>query len=229
MSIDFLKILRERSLQVKLKADPRFGGAVDIQSLIKALEAISKSFSNYLEAQLRLEYPEQQGATFEKEIKAFKKDSALLVVDLNFASFGASISPNSVTTKPFALLKKPQDLKERVFENYKEDAFYCDHSDAKTVARLEKKFTPDQRAGIFNPLYKGVFDATGFVFYVGSSTGKLKKVTTVKNKAIRAKLMPEIITEILPENEKLVVLHAKAVGETDLFGQRQLKITKQLA
>nr|MBP9152392.1 hypothetical protein [Flavobacteriales bacterium] len=187
---DFVEMLRERALHLKLEADKRFGGAVDVHSLVKALEAIQRSYSNYLDAELRDQVQGKITKTVEKEITALKKESTLLVVDLNFASFGAALVPNSVTTSGrFAHFANAQQLKQDTFDHYKQDAFFSDHNDPKVLSRLEKRFTAEERISIFSPLYKDIFTTKSFSLQVGKTAKTLHSVHKKTTAAAQKKLM----------------------------------------
>lgn len=227
---DFVEILRERALHLKLEADKRFGGAVDVQSLVKALGAIERSYSNYLDAELRDKVKGKITKTIEKEIAAFKKESALLVVDLNFASFGAAIVSNSVTTSgSFAHFKNAQQLKQESFDHYKKDAFFADHNDPKVLAQLKERFTPEERSSIFSPLYKDIFSTKSFSFQVGKTAKTLHPVHRKTSEAAQKTLMPVVHKTLEPSGEKLVALYGIVEDNVDLFGQRNIKFKKRLA
>lgn len=222
-----LEILRERALHIKLEADKQFGGAVDIQSLLKALEAIKNSYDSYLDAELRSMVKGKFTKVAEKELKALKEESSLLVVDLNFASFGAALAPNSVTVSgKYTQIPDAFKAKENVFNSYKEDAFFADHNDPKVIDRIASKFTPEERASIFSPLYRNIFGAKGFTFNVGRTATSLAPVKRKVSEKNLERLMPKAVKGPAAEPEKLVLMYATVEGDPDLFGERKLKIKK---
>ncbi len=83
---EVLELLRERALKIKLKAPIQFGGAVDVPSVVKFLEAMNESFANYIEAEAR-NTVRSNTATVEKEIEKLKEDARLLFVDLQLRQF----------------------------------------------------------------------------------------------------------------------------------------------
>ncbi len=89
MNLDFLEELRKLALYFKLETGPKYGGAIDIETLSKVLKAVNTSFQNYFDAELRNIY-QQQGkitARVDREIRILKEEASLLIVDLKFCSF----------------------------------------------------------------------------------------------------------------------------------------------
>lgn len=178
MNLDFLQELRKLALYFKLETGPAYGGAIDIETLAKVLKAVNTSFQNYFDAELRTIY-QQHGkitARVDKEIRALKEEAGLLVVDLKFASFEAAISPNSITSSSlFTYLEEPTRLKREIFKSYEDEVFYSNLNDLKTLNRFEKRFSKEERVGIFKPLEETVFNPTRYSFKYGKSFNDLKR------------------------------------------------------
>lgn len=227
---EVLDILRERALRIKLKALRPFAGAVDVPSVIKALDALNESYGNYIEAEARNRVKVKHTALVEKEIKALKDDAKLLFVDLDFSSFAAAVTPNSVThPHPFHFVPDLGEFKEQTFEDFKTEVIFSDPDDAKVLSRLEKKFRPEERRAIFNPLYKGLFNSETVEFHAGSRERKLHRVNKSPSEATLQRLIPAKDKEKAQHEERTVLIYAKAEGDPDLFGERKLKVTKRLA
>ncbi|MDQ3683670.1 MAG: hypothetical protein M3352_11475, partial [Bacteroidota bacterium] len=144
-----------------------------------------------------------------------------------FASFEAAISPNSITSSSsFSYLKEPIKLKKEIFKSYEDDIFYSNLNDPKTVKRFEKKFSSEERAGIFRPLEKTLFNPTRYKFKYGRSFNDLKKSFKPISKEVANKLMPPSVKA--STSEALYKIYVTTDGEIDLFGPR-LKIKKLLA
>lgn len=221
MNLDFLEELRKLALYFKLETGPKYGGAIDIGTLTKVLEAVNASYQNYFDAELRTIYQEHGKITarVDKEIRALKEESGLLIVDLKFASFEAAISPNSITSYSlFSYLKEPIKLKKTIFQSYEDDVFYSNLNDSKTISRLEKRFTKDERAAIFRPLEKTLFHPTRYKFKYGRSFSDLKRSFKPITPEVAKKLIPPSVKTSAPE--MLYKIYASTEGEMDLFGPR---------
>jgi len=229
MNEDFLEELRKLALYFKLETGPTYGGAIDIETLAKVLKAVNTSFQNYFDAELRTIY-QQHGkitARVDKEIRALKEEAGLLVVDLKFASFEAAISPNSITTSSlFTYLKEPTKLKKSIFKSYEDEVFYSNLNDIKTLNNFEKKFTREERAGIFKPLEETVFHPTRYSFKYGKSFNDLKRSFKAISPEAEKKLIPPSVKQSSPD--ALYKIYVLTEGEMDIFGPRP-KFKKMLA
>lgn len=230
MNLDFLEALRKLALYFKLETGPTYGGAIDIETLAKVLRSVNISFQNYFDAELRNVYQENSGkitARVDKEIKALTEEASLLIVDLKFASFEAAISPNSITSSSmFSYLKEPAKLKKKLFKSYEDEVFYSDLNDVRTLEKFEKKFSREERVGIFKPLEETVFHPTRYSFKYGKSFTDLKRSFKAITPEVEKKLIPPSIKQ--PSQERLYKLYVVSDGEMDLFGPRP-KIKKMLA
>ena len=227
---EVLDLLRERALKIKLKAPVQFGGAVDVPSVVKFLEAMNESFANYIEAEARNKVKGKHTAAVEKEIKKLKDDARLLFVDLNFASFEASLVPNTVTS-PHRFMSVPYsaEFKQETFEAYQNEIIFSDPNSESLLKGLEKKFTADERRAIFSPLYKGVFGPGSLQFYAGRAAEKLQLVEKRPTAEALERLVPEKELAVQEREQHTVVIYAKAEGDPDLFGDKKLKVVKRLA
>lgn len=230
MNLDFLEALRKLALYFKLETGPTYGGAIDIETLAKVLKSVNTSFQNYFDAELRNIYQENNGkitARVDKEIKALKEEAGLLIVDLKFASFEAAISPNSITSSSmFSYLQEPAKLKKKLFKSYEDEIFYSDLNDAKTIDKFERKFSREERVGIFKPLEETVFHPIRYSFKYGRSFTDLKRSFKPIKPEVEKKLIPPSVKQ--PAQERLYKLYVVSDGEMDLFGARP-KIKKMLA
>lgn len=229
MNLDFLEELRKLALYFKLETGPKYGGAIDIETLSKVLKAVNTSFQNYFDAELRNIY-QQQGkitARVDREIRILKEEASLLIVDLKFESFEAAISPNSITSSSnFSYLQDPLKLKKNIFKSYEDDVFYSNLNDIKIVSELEKKFSREERAGIFKPLEETLFNSTRYKFKYGRSFEDLKRSFKVISPEIEKRLIPPAVKPAT--SESLYKMYVITDGEMDLFGPKP-KIKKWLA
>lgn len=229
MQQDFLEALRKFALYFKLESGPKYGGAIDIETLTKVLRALNNSFQNYFDAELRNIY-QKEGKITERvnnEIKALKEESRLLVVDLKFASFEAGLAPNSITSSgSFTYLKQPLQLKKEIFKTYEKEVFYSDLNDQETLRNFEKKFSKEERAGIFKPLEDTLFKPVGYSFKYGKSFTDLKKSFKPISDEVEKTLVPTI--DKIPTIETIYKQYVVYEGEFDLFGPKP-RLKKVLA
>lgn len=226
MNLDFLEELRKLALYFKLET-PKYGGAIDVESLAKVLRSVNASFQNYFDAELRTTYVGKITSRVDQEIRALKEEANLLIVDLRFASFEAAVSPNSVTTSSlFNYFKEPGELKKKIFKSYEDEIFYSDLNEPKTIEKLERKFSQEERSAIFKPLDETVFHPTRYSFKYGKSFNDLKRSFKPIKEEVVKKLIPPSVKQ--SRTETLYKVYVVTEGEMDLFGPRP-KIKKMLA
>lgn len=216
----FLERLRSEALYIRLVADSKYGGAVDINHIAKALMSINTSFKNYLEVTLRKEFPSTTAIT--KEIKKLVQESELLVVDLDFASFKAGISPDTLSVKnTYLSLKQAIPLKHRAFKQYKGDVFPPNYNSEAFVKKIEKKFTDDERIRIYKPVIDGLFNQKGIKVYVGPSIESTERRIKELDEVTIERFSPSTIGFTpIPNKDLFYKVYATASGEVDLFGQK---------
>lgn len=229
MNKDFLDELRKLALYFKLEVGPKYGGAIDVDSLTKVLKGLNASFQSYFDAELRNLYTgkgKKITAQVDKEIRALKEEAKLLVVDLKFASFEAAISPDSITTSAYAHIENPLQTKKKIFQTYENDIFYSNLNDARAVEKLERKFSREERSAIFKPLEETIFHPTRYSFKFGKSFKDLHRTFKPLKPEFEKKLIPSLPKQ--QQQEAFYKIYVVNEGEMDLFGPKP-KIKKIMA
>lgn len=229
MNKEFLEELRKLALYFKLEVGPRYGGAIDVDTLTKVLKAMNVSFQNYFDAELRNIYHSKGSkitAQIDKEIRALKDESKLLIVDLRFASFEAAISPDAITSSAYAHIENPLQTKKKVFKSFEDEIFYSNLNDSRVIDKITKKFSAEERAAIFKPLEETIFHPTRYSFKYGKSFKDLKRSFKPLKEEFEKRLIPTTTKPAQPET--LYKVYVVTDGELDLFGPKP-KIKKMLA
>ncbi|MFC0513843.1 hypothetical protein ACFFGT_06520 [Mucilaginibacter angelicae] len=228
---EYIDTLRDDSIYIKLQSDEKFGGAVDVDSLIKALNSLNQSYKNYLSIELsKNDNVKSTTKKGKKELSNFIADSQLLIVDLDFASFGAAITPNIITTHPYSTIKDSLNLKKQSFRDYKNDVFYADYTDDLFLQRITAKYTEEERVEIYKPIIDNLIDTEKFKFFFGSNKKHLKRMSknVLKNKTLD-KLVPKVLLEKnVTKDEDMYIIYVTSSDEMDLFGKKP-KFSKILA
>lgn len=227
---EYIDTLRNDSIYIKLKSEDKLGGAVDVGSLVKALNSLNQSYKNYLSIELNKNSDVNSSTKKgKKEINDFIADSELLVVDLDFASFGAALTPNVVTSRQYSTIKDSLELKKKSFTEYKKDVFFADYTDEKFIHRIATKYSEQERAEIYKPIIDNLINTQKFKFFFGPSKERLSGMSknVLKNEAIET-FLPKSLLEKNEKREAMYVIYVTSSDEMDLFG-RKPKISKILA
>lgn len=227
----FIDKLREDSIYIKLQSDKKFGGAIDINSLIKALNSLNQSYKKFLEIELS-KSPDVRNITKtgKKELHDFIDESELLIVDLDFASFGAAISPNTATTQNYSNIKNSISLKKEAFNTYKNDVLGFNYNDNQFIKRITDKYTPEERNEIYKPIVDNLIYSKKFRLYHGTDKKKLKIVPSTLKHGIVEKLIykPSSKKVLSTNDENMYIMYVTSGYENDLFGKKP-KFSKVLA
>lgn len=227
----YIDQLRDDSIYIKLESDKKFGGAVDINSLIKALHSLNQSYKRFLEIELGKSSDVRTiTKTGKKEFIDFIAESELLIVDLDFSSFGAAISPNTVTTAHYSNINNSLQLKKQSFNTYKQDVLNFNYNDNKFIDRITNKYSIEERRDIYKPIIDNLINSSKFKFYYGKDKQKLKKVPSNLKNSVVDKLIskPNVELDTPKDKENVFILYVTTSDEVDLFGKKP-KISKLLA
>jgi hypothetical protein len=225
---DFLNKLRINALHIKLESDIKYGGAVDIDSLIKILHSLNESFLNFIDAEVRFRLQKKITNRVNKEIQCLVNESKLLIVNLNFSSFEAEVSPDLMTTSlPFSAFADIFKVKKEIFEEYKEEVVLTDPNNIK-YENLINKYSKEEFKRIYKPLADTIWKSDGYKFYAGKSNEVLKKPLPKISDSTFKIFFPKEVKPTPPE-EQYYRIWAINEGDYDIFGDPKLKIKKVFA
>lgn len=226
---EFIDQLRDNAIYIKLKSGKKFGGAVDINSLVKALNSLNQSYKSFLEIGV-LQSPGLKITTkkSKKELQDFVSESELLIVDLDFASFGAAICPNTITGSVFNSIPDNLKLKKKAFKSYREEVLDVDYTNKTQISDILSKYSVEERNEIYKPVITNLIGSPNFQFYYGSDKKKLKKMSRGIPKEIVESLVPKISKPVGAPDEEMYVMYVTSSDEVDLFGKKP-KFSKVLA
>lgn len=220
----FLESLREKSLYIKLSSNDRFGGAVDIESLSKALASLNSSYKNFLKIELYSQRNNFISAKEKVELKILIDESQLLIVDLDFASFGAAVTPNTITHLNYSSLGDVKRIKEESFENYRDFVIEGDFNDDSFLNTISGRYSPEERNLIYKPIYDNIINQKYFNFYFGDNKlNANKKIKKPSNNIFLNKLIPPLKKVVIDNSireEKLYAIYVSSSNENDLFGKK---------
>lgn len=224
---DFLDKIRTSALYVKLNSIEKFSGGVDLDSLLKVLHALNQSYHSFLESNYLHLRKISDVKTIKSEVNRIQKDSDLIIVDLKFESFGAAISPNTITTSTEIKNFEIVDFKSTSFTLFKEEVIFSDYNSDDFLKRIKKKYSESERSKIFAPIINDIVTNKNIKLVVGTKTQPQKKVfRKIRNEKAYVVLAPKIETRKDDTGEKLVKAYMTVSKDTDLFGAKSLKAKK---
>lgn len=189
---EFLEKLKKDALFLKVKSKNDFGGAVQVDDVLNVLNSISKSYKNFIRAEYSKINDLQERKKLEKIMDAVLDENQLLIVDLEFASFGMQLVTNTQTySKDLPKVPDVLDFKRKKFEKYQRVFITQNINSEKALSTIEREYTIEERKLIMEPLIKGFMDNPKIsCSYSNSSTKTLKKINEITAKSI-SRLIPD--------------------------------------
>ncbi len=224
-----LNKLKEIALRFQIDPLQTIGHAAKVNTVLKVLSDINRSYYNYLEIEF-LKNPSFKKA-FDKNAKildAVKEDLDLLIVDVKFSSFETALAPNILDNQTSIFHNEVKEWKSETFQSYKDDIILADYSNIKHQKKIIERYTEEERVKIFQPFFNSLGDGKSYKINIKGEDGKTKKIL---NPPVKDKLfiyIPKItpIQEELPE-EKNYIVYAKirkdGKGENVNFNKKSIK------
>lgn len=227
---DFIDKLRDDSVYIKLQSNNKFGGAIDIESLITALKSLSQSYKSFVEIELGHKADIKSGTkAFQTEKSQFIAESELLIVDLDFASFGAAIAPNTATSSDYIVIKDSLRFKNKAFLDYRHNVLELNYSDKMALNRIAEKYSAEERREIYKPIFDNLINSRKYKFYYGNNKNSLKPLVSNLSLKDIEKFVPKKVAAVtVKKDEEMFVMYFTTSDQVDLFGKTP-KISRVLA
>jgi hypothetical protein len=205
---------------ISIKTDLKSQKMIDINSLASVLSALNTSFQGLLQAEMNNRYS-HPASTVKKEIKQLLLESKLLIADFDFDNFALKIVPDlSASNFPYRNLKPVLELKEALFQAFKNAVFSTTIFTSEFVEQISKKYNAKERIAIFTPIYEAIINQNNFVFYFGNEpTSVNKSWLNTDDQVLLSGLMPEMAKKT-KEQVETYYQYVKTGEENDLFGKR---------
>lgn len=216
-SNDYLNLLNKRAVSVKLEEKTgKYAGAFVIPHVVEFLKNLNQSYQNYAEAQFIKEIDRDSVPDFEYSLNDFKNKSNLLGSYTSFSSFGINISAENSLMEHFNIhTKEFKDMKENLFDEFKEDVLYSNYEDPTFHKRISDKFNEEERRKIFNPILNSIAKSKGYKISITDYEFKEKiKEFKAPNNIIKQALTPPPIINATPQLETETSLTRKIEQST---------------
>ncbi len=212
-----LQKLKETALTFQIDPLNSIGHAAKLNTVIKVLSDINKSYYNFLEIEF-LKNPD-----FKKEynknskiLDTFKESLDLLVVDVKFGSYETSVAPNLAEVQSPIFKNEVLQWKKEAFSDYKNIVVLGDYNNSSYTQKLVKRYNEEERAKIFQPLFSSIGDGKNYTLNIKSSTGVFTKTLRQPTKERVSLFIPKILVQKDEINdEKNYLVHAKLKNKGD--------------
>jgi hypothetical protein len=170
--------------------------AAKVDTVIKVLSDIIKSYNNYLEIEfLKNEEFKKVFDTNKKVLETIKEELNLLIVDLNFSSFEAALAPDLLEFQSPIFKNEVLEWKKDTFDNYKELIILGDYDNSAYLHKVSKKFTAEERYKIFQPFFFSIGDGKEYKVNIKNNEHKIIKTIRYPEKSKLDFYVPKIVVE----------------------------------
>jgi|GEM_PF-741494 len=217
-----------RNIAINLKIEPkdnRYSKAIALDYIIDFLKNIQKSYKNYFEVNYRKTYPiHGPEDKYERILTLAKQEAKTFCVDLQFQSFGVSISAdigminlNDVFVRDFAGFKK------KLFNDFKEEVLLSDLSSENFQYKMAEKYSPEEQSEIFTPIVDSLKEKSSYSVSL-TDIGFRKEVRKYTPLTRETEMYYKGYTEKIPSKPEDVVLRRNVEL---VKGTKKLTITSE--
>jgi hypothetical protein len=169
--------------------------AAKVDTVIKVLSDIVKSYNNYLEIEFLKNDEYKKAFDSNKNVlETIKEQLNLLVVDLNFSSFEAALAPDLTELQSPIFTNEVLKWKKDTFENYKEDVILADYNNISFLQKVVNKYSEAERIKIFQPFFSSVGDGKDYKLNIKNQEHKIIKSLAQPEKAKINLYVPKLIS-----------------------------------
>jgi len=200
--------------------------AAKVDSVIKVLSDIIKSYNNYIE----VEFLKNQGFVkiYERNIKvldSLRNELTLLIVDLNFSSFEAALAPNVIESNSPIFKNEVLEWKRETFDSYRDFIIMGDYNDPDYLHKVINRYTDQERLKIYQPLFSSIGDGKEYKLNIKNKSHKTIRTIIQPEKSKFDVYVPKIIadTESPVYSTAQVYLKIRKEGDTPKLNKRNVK------
>lgn len=221
---NYINVIKEQA--VNLKVEPktdRYSKAVVVDSIVDFLKNVQTSYKNLAEVLFRKNFGENDYPNFESAIASFRKDSNLLMVNLNFQSFGVGlVADTEIMNYKYDMTEKFIAFRKTIFDRFKQDVLFADLNSEKVQRELAEKYNDVERTKIYASIVNSLESKVDYKVSISDHEFKFK----VKDLPIVSKKsIPFFRTRVIRADEVETELFIRKTMElTDAEGNKRTKL-----
>jgi tetratricopeptide (TPR) repeat protein len=211
---------------VNLKVEPKndkYSKAVVVDYIVDFLKNVQTSYKNFAEILFRKNFSQDDYRDFDGALTSFRKDSNLLMVDLNFQSFGVGlVADTEIMNYKYDMTEKFVNFKKTIFDGFKKDVLFADLNSEQFQQELANKYDDTERTKIYATIVTSLESKSDYKVSISDQNFKfkIKDLPTVSKKT-QSFLKPRIVKADDVEKELLI---KKTMELTDAEGNKRRKL-----
>ena len=200
-----LEELKKIAINFQIKPIDSGENVVSVDTLIKVLSDIKKSFYHFAEFEflnnrVYSKYLEKNP----KLLQQFLDDFQLMIVDAKIGSYQSALAPD-VTQKQDPFFKDDVlEFKRTTFENYKDDVAFLDYQDQKVINSVVAKYPEEHRVKFYRPFLDAVSEEKKYnIFLLDAKDRPQRKI--IAPDLLRKKQLIPVIKQSKPEQQEQLI------------------------
>jgi len=228
---EYLHALVNDSISFKIESkSKKYLSAVKVDNLLNVLKNIKQSFTSYVSINFKKDFSSDdfKNLNFDTLLSTIVKDSELLMPNLAYGSFCASITTDYLMSKEFSPII--QNWRKETFIKYRNEVIEIDY-DVQILNVLTEKYDEMDRRAIYSPIIEISRETNDYkISITDSSFRKIRKTLKPVSKPIREKLLPKIQSPEIIKSESLfqIIGMAEKTAEELKLNKKSILETKEL-
>lgn len=147
-----LSQLKDIAINLKIESIGTVEKAVTVDTLIKVLSDINKSFHHFAEYEI-INNPIYKEYLINKPkfVEEFLNNFQLLIVDAKIGSFQPALAPNLLEEQDPFFKNEVLDFKKDTFNNFKTDVVWLDFNNQSQINAIVSKYPDEFRSKVYKP------------------------------------------------------------------------------
>ena len=223
---DYITSLRERAIAIKVEPkDQKHLSVVRADYAIDVLHYIRSSYFSFTEADFNRTFAEEEFYVSKERILNRLKSDDLLIPDLQYASFGISLSVDAFTLD--GIPTKIAKWRAESFERFKKNVIYLNYNSMSDISDAISIFDDDEIRSIYSPIVSLLKESNGYIIKVmDKGYAKAERVLTPIAKAVAQAIIPKKAPRQEDEVKLFQALGVMKEGESVLRKDNIINITE---
>jgi hypothetical protein len=207
--------LKKIAINFKIKPVDTLEDVVSVDTLIKVLSDIKKSFYHFTEYEfltnpLYSKYLKRKP----KMLQEFLENFQLMVVDANIGSYQTALAPDVLEKQDPFFKDDVLEFKKGTFDKFKNDVAYLDYTDQRTVNSIVARYPEEHRVKFYKPFIETISEEKKYNLILLDQTNKiLRKI--IPPDALRKKQIVPIIKQVKAEQQDQIIKGYFRVSSAD--------------
>lgn len=197
--------LKKIAINFKIKPVDTLEDIISVDTLIKVLSDIKKSFYHFTEYEF-LTNPQYSKYLKRKPkmLQEFLENFQLMVVDANIGSYQTALAPDVLEKQDPFFRDDVLEFKKGTFDKFKNDVAYLDYTDQRAINSVVTRYPEEYRVKFYRPFIETISEEKKYNLILLDQSNKFLK-TIIPPDALRKKQIVPIIKQAKTERQDQII------------------------